>query len=374
MDSDPESRPEPPQILKRLRRGPTTTPTTKTRAVDDDIEDFSSEDDFLKEHIIEQQVEFGESTHVGLKLFLLQHSHSALIMSQKLGAQHRRTTMKPVGVLENFRQNPEGFVYKGKEMMSGFQNLNPDFSWGRNSGIEKDSDGAVVTSVIKGAACSCGYISPTLDISLRVERGNDGQWQVIFSKVVEVGPATVKLGGNNKLHNFKIVLTKGSGLRPHAAWKPKAQAGLHNVLPFKPKSLRVSSKPTFFKSGETQSSVASPKLSFPACNTDAQLRESSFQPSVSVCHVSGIRSSISTCANSSSACESPLSVPLQVVPGLGSSSSAAPSVFGLPQMISSKSLVLPSVQKVGSRLPTRDEVGMVLEEGNFETDSARTSQ
>ncbi|KAL0000830.1 hypothetical protein SO802_014611 [Lithocarpus litseifolius] len=30
MDSDPESRPEPPRILKRLRRGPTTTPTTKT--------------------------------------------------------------------------------------------------------------------------------------------------------------------------------------------------------------------------------------------------------------------------------------------------------------------------------------------------------
>ncbi|KAF3953788.1 hypothetical protein CMV_020794 [Castanea mollissima] len=54
MDSDPESRPEPPRILKRLRRGPTATPTTKTpssHAVDDDIEDFSSEDDFLKEMI-----------------------------------------------------------------------------------------------------------------------------------------------------------------------------------------------------------------------------------------------------------------------------------------------------------------------------------
>ncbi|KAF3953792.1 hypothetical protein CMV_020798 [Castanea mollissima] len=53
MDSDPESRPEPPRILKRLRRGPTTTsPTTKTpssHVVDDDIEDFSSEDDFLKD-------------------------------------------------------------------------------------------------------------------------------------------------------------------------------------------------------------------------------------------------------------------------------------------------------------------------------------
>ena len=51
MDSNPESRPEPPLILKRLKRDPTTPLTTKTLspcAVDDDIEDFSSEDDFLK--------------------------------------------------------------------------------------------------------------------------------------------------------------------------------------------------------------------------------------------------------------------------------------------------------------------------------------
>ena len=41
MDSDPETRPEPPRILKRLRRGPTTTKTPQSRALDDDIEDFS---------------------------------------------------------------------------------------------------------------------------------------------------------------------------------------------------------------------------------------------------------------------------------------------------------------------------------------------
>nr|POF01905.1 hypothetical protein CFP56_41922 [Quercus suber] len=240
--------------------------------------------------------------------------------------------MKPVGVLQNFRQNPKGVVYKGKKMMSGFQNLNPDFSWGGNSGIEKVSDGVVVTSVIKGAACSSGFISSTLDISLRVERGNDGQWPVISSKVIEVGPVAVKPSGNNKLYCFKTVLTKGSGPRPHASWKPKAQAGLHKVLPFQPKPLcvSVSSKPPFFKSDETQSSGASPKLSSPACNTDVQLRESSLQPSVSVCHVFGIGSSISSCENSSFACDSPLSVPLLVVPGLGSSSSAAPSVLWLP--------------------------------------------
>ena len=51
MDLDPESQLELPRILKRLKRGPTTTSTTRTpspRAIDDDIEDFSSEDDFLK--------------------------------------------------------------------------------------------------------------------------------------------------------------------------------------------------------------------------------------------------------------------------------------------------------------------------------------
>nr|POF25713.1 hypothetical protein CFP56_35471 [Quercus suber] len=114
-------------------------------------------------------------------------------VSQNLGAQFRRTTIKPVGVLENFRQIPEGGVYKGKEMMSGFQNLNLDFSWRRNFGIVKDSDGEVVTSVIKGAVCSSGIISPTLDISLRVERGIDGQWQVVPGLGSSTAPSVLGL-------------------------------------------------------------------------------------------------------------------------------------------------------------------------------------
>ena len=292
-------------------------------------------------------------------------------VSQNLSVQYRRTAMKQVGVMENFRQNPEGVVNKGKVLMSGFQNLNPDFSWGGNSGFDKDGDGAVVTSVIKGAACSSGYISPTLDISLRVERGNDGQWQVISSKVNEVGPVAVKPSGNIKLRSFKNVLTKGSGPRPHAAWKPKAQAGLHIAVTHKPKLQHVSSKPTFYKSGETSS---------PACIPDAQLCESSPQPSISDCHVSGIGSSISACANTATACDSPLSVPLQVVPSLGSSAaptfSACDSVFGLPPTLSSRSPVLSPFykHKVGSSFPTTDEVGMGSEEGNFETDSASPTQ
>nr|POE84548.1 hypothetical protein CFP56_63599 [Quercus suber] len=218
-----------------------------------------------------------------------------------------------------------------------------DFSWRGNSGIVKDSDGEVVTSVIKGAACSSGNISLTLDISLRVEHGIDGQWQVTSSKIIEVGPVAAKPSGYNKPHSFKNVLMKGSGPKAHAAWKPKAQVRLHNALSGKPKSISVSSKPNSFLSVETKSKVAMFTLSSPACNSDVQLCESSPQPSVSDCHISGIGSSISVCANSTFACESPLSVPLQVDPVLGSS--AAPSNFGLPQTLPSKP-PLPTSDKV----------------------------
>ena len=51
-DSDPETRPEPPRVLKRLRRGPPpllceTTPS-RSCVGDDEIEEFSSQDDDLE--------------------------------------------------------------------------------------------------------------------------------------------------------------------------------------------------------------------------------------------------------------------------------------------------------------------------------------
>ncbi|KAF3960116.1 hypothetical protein CMV_015144 [Castanea mollissima] len=72
MDSDLESQPEPPRILKHLRRGPTTTPTIKTPspyAVDDEIEGFSSKDDFLKEleHAQNAVGEFGGDNRAGIE-------------------------------------------------------------------------------------------------------------------------------------------------------------------------------------------------------------------------------------------------------------------------------------------------------------------
>ena len=238
-------------------------------------------------------------------------------VSQYYGVQ-QRTTRIPAGVTEFFQQNPEGVENKGKELLSDFQILNPQSSRGGNSGFDKVCDGAVVTSVIKGAACSSGNTLPTLDISLRVEHGNEGKWHVISSKVIEVGPVAAKPSGDNELLSFKSVLTKGCGPRPNVAWKPKAQAGLHKALSHQPKLLHSSAKPTCFKSGATQPSVASHMVSSPTCITDVQLCKSSSQPSISDCHVSGIGSPLSACANSTFACGSSLSVPFQVVPGLGS--------------------------------------------------------
>ncbi|KAL0010114.1 hypothetical protein SO802_005222 [Lithocarpus litseifolius] len=301
-------------------------------------------------------------------------------VSQNFGVQHRRTIMKLVGVMENLRQKSEGAGNKGKEMMSGFQNLNPSFSWGGNSGIDKVSDAVVVTSVIKDVACCSGNISPTLDITLRVERGIEGEWHVISSKVIEVGPIIAKPSGVHKLHSFKSVLSKGSGPRPHAAWKPKAQTGLHKALSHKPKLQSSTSKPTLFEFGGTQSSVATYTIPSPACNTAAQLCEPSPQPSVSDCHDLRIGSLLSACANTSYASVSPLSAPLQVAPGLGSSAAptfaACDSDFGSSPRHSSKPSDLPPLynQKVGCCLPTGDGVGMGSGEGNFETDSARSTQ
>ena len=95
--------------------------------------------------------------------------------------------------------------------------------------------------------------------------------------------------------------------------------------------------------------MASHKLPSPACNTEVQLCKSSSQPSVSDCHDSGIGSPLSASANSTFACGSSLSVPFQVVPGLGSlaapTSTACDSTFRQSSMLSSKSLDLPPLFK-----------------------------
>ena len=126
--------------------------------------------------------------------------------------------------------------------------------------------------------------------------------------------------------------------------------------------------------------MASHKLSSPTCNTEVQLCKSSSQPSVSDCQDLGIRSPLSAYVNSTFACGSSLSVPFQVVPGLGSSaaptSTACDSTFRQSSMLSSKLPNLPPFfkQKVGCSLLTSDAVGMGSEKGMFVVDSARCSQ
>ncbi|KAF3962597.1 hypothetical protein CMV_012907 [Castanea mollissima] len=255
---------------------------------------------------------------------------------ENFGVKHRRANTKPVGVAEKFRQNYEGFENRGKEMLSGSQFSKPYFSWGGISGIEKDCDGTVVTSVTNGDACSSGNVSLTLEISLRVERGNEGKWHVLSSMINEVGSVAVKPSGDKKLHSFetmstndcgpgfknvvavkpsgddnlhsfktaltkgngpsfKKVVTNGSGPRPRTSWQPKAQAGHLNVLPHKPKSKlqRSRTKPTLFISDETQPSVVPIESSSLACNSEVQSSESSPQPNDSGFHDPGIGSSLS---------------------------------------------------------------------------------
>ena len=71
---------------------------------------------------------------------------------------------------------------------------------------------------------------------------------MLSSDVKEVGPVAVKPNGENKTHTFKSVLINGSGPRPHAAWKLKAQAGPHKALLLKP-DLQHKSKHNLIISG-----------------------------------------------------------------------------------------------------------------------------
>ena len=82
----------------------------------------------------------------------------------------------------------------------------------------------------------------SLDISLRVERGNEGKWVVISSVIKEVGPVAVKPIGVNKPHSFKTVLFNGSGPRSFATWKLKAHAGSFKTLGYKSGSQTLNSK------------------------------------------------------------------------------------------------------------------------------------
>ncbi|KAF3954062.1 hypothetical protein CMV_020551 [Castanea mollissima] len=99
------------------------------------------------------------------------------------------------------------------------------------SGIEKDCDGTVVTSVTNGDACSSGNVSLTLEISLRVERGNEGKWHVLSSMINEVGSVVVKPSGDKKLHSFETMSTNdcGPGFKNVVAVKPSGD-DIYTVL------------------------------------------------------------------------------------------------------------------------------------------------
>lgn len=64
-----------------------------------------------------------------------------------------------------------------------------------NSEKVKAQFGADVTSVIRGIVSSGIKDTLTLDIYLRVERGKEGNWGVISSKVSEVDSNSIKLTG-----------------------------------------------------------------------------------------------------------------------------------------------------------------------------------
>ena len=78
---------------------------------------------------------------------------------------------------------------KGEEKFTGFQNLKIPISNGNLCDLSNDllgketsGFGAELTSVINGIITNGIKGKLTLDICLRVQRGSDGKWDVIFSE------------------------------------------------------------------------------------------------------------------------------------------------------------------------------------------------
>ena len=97
-------------------------------------------------------------------------------------------------VVPKGRQRNYGFVNKGKKKIFEFQNLKIPNSSGNLCDLSNDllrketaGFGVEVTPVINGIITNGIKGKLTLDICLRVERGFEGKWGVIFSEVKEVG-------------------------------------------------------------------------------------------------------------------------------------------------------------------------------------------
>nr|POE67619.1 hypothetical protein CFP56_45906 [Quercus suber] len=236
---------------------------------------------------------------------------------------------------EKVRQIPGGFGNKGKEAALDFQNLKSCISWGGISGTDKHQVGAEVTSVTSAfneAENPRANTTLSLDISLHVERGNDGKWVVISTDIKEVGQVAVKPIEEVKTHSFKTVLLNGSGPRPLAAWKPKAHS--FKALGYKARShskhiLDETQRSVLVSSGSltqvlevtpSQPCVLPQTSVLVSSDTATQVLEvTPSQPCFSSCHEEGLGPS-PLAGKSASEAISSFSVSYQVLPGSGSGS------------------------------------------------------
>ena len=83
-----------------------------------------------------------------------------------------------------------------------------------------------ILSTINGIESNGIKSELTLDLYMRMERGKDGRWAIVWSKVNEVGPKVVQ-PIKPTVHNI-ITSSPFNTAKPRSVWRPRQSQTLVN--------------------------------------------------------------------------------------------------------------------------------------------------
>ena len=130
-------------------------------------------------------------------------------------------------------KNSSGGGDEGKNKTALVQNSNPrDFSFNNRDTCkesilrQREQLRAKILSTINGIESNGIKSELTLDLYMRMERGKDGRWAIVWSKVSEVGPKVVQ-PIKPTVHNI-ITSSPFNTAKPRSVWRPRQSQTLVN--------------------------------------------------------------------------------------------------------------------------------------------------